>query len=260
MSDMQSRRRHPTPSLLLLIGVTLLWSGCRARHSAITDEVKVDVTNVDVDNETGLPFVLLEDKPGGRNLQVFIGEPEARSIILQLKGTKAPRPLTNDLLRTLLERTGNHVDRVVVDDLREGTYFADIYLDHGRYQVDSRPSDAIALALAARAPIYVVARLLEPQGPASAQALGLRVQELSADIADYFGAQPATGVLIADVSGEASQAGIQRGDLLTRIGDTQIKDLDDFRRQTAGLTDKSVLVTVRRRDGEHRVSIRAAQN
>jgi len=145
--------------------------------------------------------------------------------------------LTCDLVRNLLEATGNHVDRVEVNDLREQTYYATMLLGHGRYRVDSRPSDAIAVALATNAPIYVKTRLFESgtadvsaEGnvPAAVHGLGLTVQELSPDIAGYFAAKPGSAVLVADVSGGTDRAGIARGDLITRVGDPPVHTLSDF--------------------------------
>ena len=125
------------------------------------DQVKVEVASVGVDGDTGEHYVLLADHAGQRELPIAIGDTEAQAIMLELHGIKAERPLTHDLLREMIEQTGNHVDRVVIGDLRNETYYAVIYLNRGRYQMDSRPSDAIALALGANAPIFVAARLFE---------------------------------------------------------------------------------------------------
>src|SRR6202521_560952 len=139
------------------------------------DQVKVEVASVGVDGDTGEHYVLLADHSGQRTLPIAIGDTEAQAIVLELHGMKPDRPLTHDLLREVIEQTGNHVDRVVIGDLRDETYYAVIYLNRGRYQVDSRPSDAIALALGANAPIFVATRLF---GNQSANALAPAMPEL----------------------------------------------------------------------------------
>ena len=253
----------------LLIAVAIL-GGCRFRQGPKTDEVKVEVATVDIDRDSGAPFVLLEDRAGKRALQIGIGETEARSILMEMHGIVPPRPFTSDLLRTLLQRTGNHVDRIVISDLRKETYYANIYLDRGRYLIDSRPSDAIALALGTNAPIYVAARLLEAQpaagqgapthGPELTRALGLTVQEISAEIADYFQVAPGSGLLVADVSPQAAKAGVARGDLLLKVGNADVRSLADLNRQLASLKEGSVLLTVRRGATEHLVTVPVGTN
>lgn len=227
-------------SLRALFAVLAI-TACASNSGPDSTQVKVQVANVGVDKQ-GMPYVVLEDSAGDRVLPIVIGEGEAQAIALQLRGLNPGRPLTYDLIRNLLEATGHRVDRVEVNDLREQTYYATIFLDQGRYRLDSRPSDAIAVALATKAPIYVQARLFEAgtanvsaQGsvPAAVHSLGLTVQELSPDIAGYFAAKPRTALLVADVSGEANRAGIVRGDLITRVGENPVQTLTDFTQSVA---------------------------
>lgn len=100
-------------------------------------------------------FVLLTD--GERKLPIVIGAPEAVSISIPLEGSQTDRPLTHDLLRTILEKLGGHVTKIVIDDIWNKTYYAKIFIQHGKnfLEIDSRPSDAIALALRCEIPIYV---------------------------------------------------------------------------------------------------------
>jgi bifunctional DNase/RNase len=229
------------------------------------DQVKVEVSSVGLDNESGTPFVLLADQSSGRTLPIMIGESEARTIMLELHGIKAERPLTHDLLRSVIEQTGNHIDRVVIGDLRKETYYAVIYLDRGRYHVDSRPSDAIALALGAKAPIYVASRLLESSGPVRhrlpkvGRAIGLTAQELTPELAAAMGEQAYSGVLVSDVEPAAAPA-IQRGDIVTAVGGNPVKTLKDFRQSTANLkSGDSVTVTLRRAGAAQSVTIKIPQ-
>jgi bifunctional DNase/RNase len=103
------------------------------------------------------PVVLLVDQAETLALPIWIGTAEAQSIAFELQGVKMPRPMTHDLMRDILSHLAVRVSRIVVTDIQNGTYFAEIHLkSNGKdVVVDSRPSDAIALALRAEAPIYV---------------------------------------------------------------------------------------------------------
>ncbi len=248
----------------LLFAAIAALPACHNRAAAIKrDQVRVEVVTVGLDHESGTPFVLLEEKAGKRQLPIWIGEAEARAIMLELHGISPQRPLTSDLLRSVIKKTGNRVDRVVIDDMRDQTYYADIYLDGGRYRIDSRPSDAIALALGMKAPIFVAAKLFESSpaaspgksanGPEAVRALGITVQELSREIAGYFNAKPGSGVLVADVRGEAAQAGIARGDVLTRLGDKQVRNLSDFNAAVRTLKGSDYVALTLEHGGNQRV-------
>jgi bifunctional DNase/RNase len=112
---------------------------------------------------SGSVVLVLQEKDGDRLLLLTIGDAEARAILLPLVGEAPPRPLTHDLMARTLAELGVTVARVVVTDLRESTYYAQLVLRVGEREVaiDSRPSDAVALALRARAPIYAEASVLE---------------------------------------------------------------------------------------------------
>jgi bifunctional DNase/RNase len=107
-------------------------------------------------------FVLLSD--GQRKLPILIGPYEAQAITLPLEGVTPDRPLTHDLLRNIMDRLECSVDRVVIDDLWNTTYYAKLYLKdkaNEEMEIDSRPSDAVALAIRFDAPIYVADGILE---------------------------------------------------------------------------------------------------
>ncbi|HEX9247737.1 MAG TPA: bifunctional nuclease family protein [bacterium] len=103
------------------------------------------------------PVVLLVDTAETLALPIWIGTAEAQSIALELQGVRMPRPMTHDLIRAILAQLTVSVNRIVVTDIQNGTYFAEIHLKNNGTDVviDSRPSDAIALALRTEAPIYV---------------------------------------------------------------------------------------------------------
>lgn len=131
-------------------------------------ELEVRVTGVYERIEHGQPRALLVQLRDnyGRSVPIVIGPFEAHAIVTALNDDAPPRPMTHDLTRNILTRLGVSIDRVVIDDLWQGTFYAKIYLLHGdeEIEIDSRPSDAIALALRFRAPIYMAESVLEAEG------------------------------------------------------------------------------------------------
>ncbi|MCX7992914.1 MAG: bifunctional nuclease family protein [Fimbriimonadales bacterium] len=131
-------------------------------------ELEVRVSGVYERIEHGQPRALLVQLRDnyGRSVPIVIGPFEAHAIITALNDDTPPRPMTHDLIRNILTRLGASIDRVLIDDLWQGTFYAKIYLLHGdeEIEIDSRPSDAIALALRFRAPIYMAESVLEAEG------------------------------------------------------------------------------------------------
>ena len=109
------------------------------------------------------PIVLLKTAEGNKFLPIWIGHPEAAAILMKLQGSEPPRPMTHDLLQSIVEELGASVLRIAVTELRENTFYARIYLraNGTELEIDSRPSDAIALAIRADAPIFVADRVIE---------------------------------------------------------------------------------------------------
>ena len=124
--------------------------------------IEMEVSGLAIDDSTHTPVVLLKEKDGTRMLPIWIGPSEASSIALELAGRKFQRPLTHDLLRTVIEGLGAAVTQVSVNELREKTYYARVLLerDGEALAIDARPSDCIALALRTRSPIFVAEDLL----------------------------------------------------------------------------------------------------
>jgi len=110
-----------------------------------------------VDPITNMPIIILRDEDGQRVLPIWVGIFEANAIALQIENIATPRPMTHDLLRNVIQDLNASVQKIVVSDLKENTFYALIYVDAGgeTVAIDSRPSDAIALALRTRAPIFV---------------------------------------------------------------------------------------------------------
>jgi len=115
------------------------------------------VRGLALDPVTNAPIVILKAEGGTRLLPIWIGLFEANAIAIEMEKIVAPRPMTHDLLKKMIELLGARMDRMVVDNLQENTFYASIYIlsDGREYRLDARPSDAIALALRTGAPIFV---------------------------------------------------------------------------------------------------------
>lgn len=120
-------------------------------------QIEMVIKGLMVDPVTNMPIIVLRDRDGDRVLPIWVGVFEANAIALQIENIATPRPMTHDLLRNVIDDLNAEVRRVVVSDLRENTFYALIYLAVGAEElaVDARPSDAIALALRTKAPIFV---------------------------------------------------------------------------------------------------------
>ena len=127
---------------------------------------RVAVYGVSFDVASKQPIVLLKVEAKNRFLPIWIGQPEAAAILIRLQKADLPRPMTHDLLAATLEQLSATVSAVVVTELRENTFFAVIVLDADGQEIrlDSRPSDAIALAVRTESPIYVSSELLATNG------------------------------------------------------------------------------------------------
>lgn len=123
----------------------------------------MEIKGLMLDPASNVPIVILRDETSDVFLPIWIGVFEANAIALRIEGVEPPRPMTHDLLLSSLQSLGASVDRIVISDLRDSTFFAIIHLvQNGReLALDSRPSDAIALALRADVPIYVMRTVLE---------------------------------------------------------------------------------------------------
>jgi uncharacterized protein len=164
-------RAMTTGSRVLVTGCTLLalatTAGARDRAAApapkATGPQEVEVVAVAMDPRTQTPTVLLEGKRDKRHLAMVIGMAEAIGIAVPLQGVTPPRPLTHDLFLTLFGRLNVQITRVVITDLRDDIYYATVQLTAPgtSFTLDSRPSDAIALAVRAKVPVLVEDRVFD---------------------------------------------------------------------------------------------------
>jgi uncharacterized protein len=118
--------------------------------------IEMNLVGVRVELPTNQPIVLLREKEGERFLPIWIGAMEATAIAFALQGIVTARPMTHDLMKNLLEELGVRIDRIVITELRDGTFYAVIQMqqDGSSFEVSSRPSDAIALAVRVNVPVF----------------------------------------------------------------------------------------------------------
>jgi uncharacterized protein len=126
-------------------------------------QVEMTIRGLMVDPITNMPIIILRDKDGQKVLPIWVGVFEANAIALQIENVTTPRPMTHDLLRNVITDLQATILRIVVSELKENTFYALIYLqrDGEIMAIDARPSDAIALALRARVPIFVEDAVIE---------------------------------------------------------------------------------------------------
>jgi bifunctional DNase/RNase len=142
-------------------------------------EVEMRIRGLMMDPVTNMPIVILKDVGGAAVLPIWVGIYEANAIALEIEKVTTPRPMTHDLLKNLLAGLDTRVSKVVVSDLRDDTFYALIWLekDGQVISIDSRPSDALALALRVDCPIYVEEEVLK-----SSKASGTVSDKVSSDV------------------------------------------------------------------------------
>ena len=125
--------------------------------------VEMKVKGLMIDPVSNMPIIILKNPDGSTVLPIWVGIFEANAIAMQLEDVVSPRPMTHDLLKNVIEGLRANVAQVVITDLKDNTFFANIHLnqDGKEYTVDARPSDAMALALRTSAPIYVSREVLD---------------------------------------------------------------------------------------------------
>lgn len=124
------------------------------------DKVQVDILGLSTNPASGGAYALiLKEVHGNRRLPIIIGASEAQSIALEMEGIKPPRPLTHDLMKNIITAFGADLNDIIIDELRDGTFYAKLNIDN--QLIDSRPSDAIALAVRYGVQIYVAASVMD---------------------------------------------------------------------------------------------------
>lgn len=124
--------------------------------------IKMNVMGIAIDTRTGSPIVVLKDDENRRALPIWIGSAEASAIIRKIENIPVTRPMTHDLICTIIEEMGYKVDKIEIHDVEKETYFASIFLTNGEDEkiIDARPSDAIAVAIRTKADIFVTPNVI----------------------------------------------------------------------------------------------------
>jgi bifunctional DNase/RNase len=204
-------------------------------------DLEVTVKGVDLNPTGESSLVVLVDLNDETALPIVIGFPEARAIGLKINDIKTIRPMTHDLLNTVLGRLKAKLIRVVINKVEGDIIYSILYLKlrGSEIQIDSRPSDAIALALRAGAPIFVSREVLKAVGVELGESArrnrlimkqGLTVQKITPPLAKYFGLKGSEGVLVSDIKPgtPAEGAGLRTGDVIMEVNGRRIKSLRGF--------------------------------
>lgn len=125
--------------------------------------IEMKIKHIAVEQESKSPIVFLTDMDETRYLPIWIGPFEAQSIVQVIEGMRTPRPMTHDLMKALIDQLGAKVQRIIISDLQDQTFFARIFLEQDGHEieVDARPSDSLALALRSKAPIFVTESVVQ---------------------------------------------------------------------------------------------------
>ncbi|MGQ9645871.1 MAG: bifunctional nuclease domain-containing protein [Thermodesulfobacteriota bacterium] len=249
--------------VLLLIGLGLF----AVSQETLPPFIEMEVKGVRLDVFGQNPVVILADKEGKKALPIWIGLLEAHAIERELKNLATSRPMTHDLLHSILEQVHAKVKEVKIVELKENTYYAKLFLlvNNEVIELDARPSDAIILALKAKAPVYAAARIIEDQGVSLArneavgERYGIRVQELTPSLASHFNFKGEKGVLVSEVvSGSASEAsGIKAGDIITKVHEKEVGSVQDFEQTFDTLKGgSSIRISIFRDDRFHEIDLK----
>jgi uncharacterized protein len=260
-------------AVAVLLLAPVLWfhaaAGVAAAPQANSGDelVLVELSTVGVDRLANTPIVLLREPESGDVVPIWVGTAEAQAIALALHGIRVPRPMTHDLMASLLAEVQATVDEVVVHDLRDNTYLGAVRLrlagEETIRTVDSRPSDALALALRTGARILVARKILvaapdfdfvAPEGPDQiVQLLGITVVAPTPALRREFTLGNRPGVVVTSVGGRAQELGLQRGDLVIDVNGQAVQEPMDFLRAVrATAPGESVRISYVRQDGEQR--------
>jgi bifunctional DNase/RNase len=244
---------------VLAVLLAIVPVSCRAATRVEEEPVLVEVRQVGFDHVSNSPVVILQDVSKTKMMPIWVGPFEAQAISLELDGTSPARPMTHDLMKNILEQVGVSFEKVIVSELKGSTYYARIHLTTAGkpFEVDSRPSDAIALALRFHRPIFIARALFDaafglpspaarPE-PASAKISGITVQNLTAELAEHFNVSHSQGVLVADVGGETDTVDhLQRGDVILDVEGEPVHDVADLREKLKRGTGEPATLHVQR--------------
>jgi bifunctional DNase/RNase len=239
-----SRKRSPSrfkeanvkPNLFVVALHLFFVSPTLVDASQESTPVEMQVKQIVLDPASNAPVVILESMQERKVLPIWIGPAEATSIAQELEQIQSPRPNSHDLIRNILKGLGATLSKITINDLRNNTYYATITLKmrNQEFQIDSRPSDAIAVALRMKAAIFATAQVLAkarplPSSPGQREdlkeSMGIHLQDLTPELAGLLDSPAIQGVLVADVdlASPAMEAGLSRGDVIVKVNDKLVQ-------------------------------------
>jgi len=195
---------------------------------------EAELVTVGVTPVGGLPVALLRTLESGELVPIFIGPFEARAILMALQDVTTPRPMTHDLIGRLLDAVDSQVERLLIDDLVDGTFLGmlEISVAGGEpRRVDTRPSDGLALAVRAGAGIFIAPGVVAATrdqpweglpGEQVVRVLGITVVEATTELRQTLGLPERGGVLVSQADGAAARAGVSAGSLILAVDDTEV--------------------------------------
>ena len=237
----------------VLIGLWLIASTCSSGEipakdltwAALGEEelVRVSIQKLIVDPITQNPVVTLSGPDKKRALFIWIGPSEARAIYGELQGIKHFRPLTHDLLASIIKEVKGDVHRIIITHAEENVFYATIMIEKdGRLvEIDARPSDSLVMALKFKAPVFVAKTLFERMSlPLEEKAgiedeYGLALQELTPELSEYLSFSPKRGVMVSSIriGSQAAEDGLKTGDIFFDIGGQLIEDVSSLKKVLA---------------------------
>jgi uncharacterized protein len=200
--------------------------------------LELHVKNVIYVRMTDSLVVILVDKQEKRFLPIWVGMNEAQAIAMEMQKFKPPRPLTHDLIANLVKELDGQIEKLVITETKANTYFANLSISsRGRTKlIDCRPSDGIAVALRAKAPILAAESVMEHALPMPEEdlsdeshgkrvtALSMTVQTLTPDLAEAFDLGKTRGLLVS----ESQRNELKRGDVIMAVGSTKVETVEEF--------------------------------
>lgn len=197
------------------------------------DLIRVNIQQLIIDPATQNPVVSLTDPEEERALFIWIGPSEARAIHAEIQGIKHFRPMTHDLMASVINAVDAKINRIVITHVEENVFYATILMekDGGLVEVDARPSDSMVMALKYNAPIFVARKLFDRMSFVINEKTGIEgkygldLQELTDELAEYLSFGPKRGVMISGIrqGSQADKDGLRAGDIFVDVGG---KDID----------------------------------
>lgn len=258
------------PLLVAVVLATAMQAHARDLAVDPADLLPVELATVGVDRGSGAPLVLLREPQSGDVVPMVIGFNEARAILFAMHEIEPPRPLTHDLLRDVLAAADVTLERVIVDDLQDNTFFGALELrvagQEEPIRVDTRPSDGMALAARTGAPLQIAPRVLEeagqrfdfesPEDDQVVTALGITVVEITPELGEALDLPARDGVLVSRATGQAAEEGLAEGSVILSVNDetpdSPMAFLDLVRETPEG---EPVQITFWRDGEEHRIEL-----